>query len=136
MVSATGAWRCKILPPSFCAKRVQFWLHFRVRGGHWLDGGRLLVQKRRPKSHPEIGTKKLSKIHTERLSKRCQNGYKNRRFFNLDSKRRKNSKLLYLQQKAWFQASRNQRNSIENICQIDVSKKTKQKVWKIIENGT
>ena len=65
MVSATGAWRCKIFLPSFWPKRARFWLHFGVRGGHWLDGGRLFVQKRRPKSHPEIGTKNLSKIHTK-----------------------------------------------------------------------
>ena len=46
MVSAPGAWRYKISPPSFRAKRAQFWLHFGVRGGHWLDEGRLLVQER------------------------------------------------------------------------------------------
>ena len=70
---------------------------FRGRGGHWQDERRLLVQERRPKATPKSERKKVSKIHTERSSKRCQNGYKNRRFYNLDSKRRKSPKLLYLQ---------------------------------------
>ena len=97
MVSAPKARRYKILPGSFGAEQAQFWLYFGVCGGHWLDEGRLLVQERRPKAIPKSERKKVSKIHTERSSKRCQNGYKNRRFFNLDSKRRKSPKLLYLQ---------------------------------------
>ena len=121
MESATGARRCKISHPFFCARRVQFWLHFEVRGGHWLDEGRLLVQKRNPKAIPK------SELHTERSSKWCQNGYRNRRFFNLDCKRRKSPKLLYLQWKTWFQASRNQPKIIEHICQIYVSKKHSKK---------
>ena len=53
MESATGARRCKISVPFFCARRVQFWLHFEVRGGHWLDEGRLSVQKKHPKAIPK-----------------------------------------------------------------------------------